>query len=277
MQNILNKIFEIAEWVDLLIKNESTGKVGDSKNSSWDEQAKVDVLSDILVEKKFMELNEIKSIVSEEKKEIIELNNSWEYLVAYDPLDWSSLIDVNLSVWSIFGIYKNDFNWKDLVGAAYISYGPRLEVVFADKNWVRFFRFIWWNFKELEINNLKDKWSIIAPWWKNIDWEDYHRNIIGDFWKKWYKIRYSGCMVLDLHQIILKWGWIFTYPEVWWKWKLRKLFEVFPFAFIFEKLSWEAIEHTWKRILENWYNSIHDTIPCYFWSKSEIDNVKKFL
>jgi len=291
MKNIINKILEIAVEIDKLIKTSSTWKI-ESQNSSWDTQAKLDVLSDILVEKKLKELSVVKQIVSEEKEWIIEVNNSWEYLIAYDPLDWSSLIDVNLSVWTIFWIYKQDFNWKDLVASAYIVYWPRVEVVFADENWVKFYRY---NpslvsphsvspkgrevaqFSQIKINKLNNKGKILSPWAQNNLWPEYHKNIINNFWEQWYRLRYSGWMVPDLHQILLKWWGLFTYPELKNKpeWKLRKLFEVFPFAFIFEKLWWAAIDKNWTRILDLWYSDLHESTSCYFWSKYEIEEVKK--
>jgi len=282
MQNILNKIFEIAIWIDELIKTSSTWKIEDSQNSSWEVQAKLDVLSDIFVEKKLKELLEIKSIVSEEKEGIVEVNSDWKYLIAYDPLDWSSLIDVDLSVWTIFGIYENDFNWKDLLASCYIVYWPRIEVVFADKNWVKFFRLHWKRFDELKIEKLENKWKIISPWAKNSDWPEYHKKIINNFWDEWYKLRYSWGMVPDLHQILLKkWG-LFTYPSTvgvspLLNWKLRKLFEVFPFAFIFEKLWGQAIDKNWTRILDLWYENLHEPTSCYFGSEWEIWEVKYFL
>jgi len=288
MQNIKNKIFEIATWIDELIKTSSTWKIDDSKNSSWEVQAKLDVLSDILVEKKLKEISEIKQIVSEEKDWIIKVNSTWKYLIAYDPLDGSSLIDVNLSVWTIFGIYQDDFNWKNLVASAYIVYWPRAEVVFADENWVRFFRLKSNKFEELKIKKLEEKWKILSPWAQNYLWPQYHKNIINNFWEKWYKLRYSWWMVPDLHQILLKWWGLFTYPEIknsmstegfspLQDWKLRKLFEVFPFAFIFEKLWWSAIDKKWTRILDLWYTDLHETTSCYFWSNYEIEEVKNFL
>ena len=299
MQNILNKIFEIATWIDDLIKTSSLQKIEDSQNSSWEVQAKLDVLSDILVEKKLKELNEVKQIVSEEKAGIIEVNSDWKYLIAYDPLDGSSLIDVNLSVWTIFGIYEpwkkclwgeNNFNWNNLVASAYIVYWPRVEVVFADNNWVKFYRFNWEIFEEIEIKKLNNKWKILSPWAQNSLWPEYHKNIINNFWEQWYKLRYSWWMVPDLHQILLKWGGLFTYPEIKVKnslstegltplqnWKLRKLFEVFPFAFIFEKLWGLAIDKNWTRILDLGYENLHETTSCYFGSNYEIEEVKNFL
>ena len=279
MQNIKNKIFEIAIEIDELIKTSSTEKIENSQNSSWDVQAKLDVLSDILVEKKLKELNEVKTIVSEEKEGIIEVNKNWKYLIAYDPLDGSSLIDVNLSVGTIFWIYEHNFNWKNLVASCYIVYWPRLEVVFSDENWIQFFRLIWWKFKKIEIKKLENKWKILSPWAKNADWPEYHRKIINNFWEEWYRLRYSGGMVPDLHQILLKWWWLFTYPETInnQNWKLRKLFEVFPFAFIFEKMWWAAIDKNWTRILDLWYEKLHESTSCYFGSEWEINKVKNFL
>jgi fructose-1,6-bisphosphatase I len=232
-----------------------------------------------LVEKRLKELTEIKQIVSEEKEGIIEINSDWKYLVAYDPLDWSSLIDVNLSVWTIFWIYENDFKGSDLIASCYIVYWPRVEVVFADENWVKFFRLIWKKFEEITLNKLNNKGKILSPWAQNYLWPDYHKNIINSFWEEGYKLRYSGWMVPDLHQILLKWWGLFTYPETIesLNWKLRKLFEVFPFAFIFEKLWWQAIDKNWTRILDLWYENLHESVSCYFWSDWEIEEVKKWL
>lgn len=284
LEGVKNKIFEIAIEIDKLIKTSSTWKIENSQNSSWDIQAKLDVLSDVLVEKKLKELTQIKQIVSEEKDGIVDVSENWKYLIAYDPLDGSSLIDVNLSVWTIFGIYQDDFNWNNLVASFYIVYWPRLEVVFADENWVKFFRnnippfkgglggAIEERFEEIKMDKLEKKWKILSPWAKNNLWPKYHKNIINNFWEEWYKLRYSWWMVPDLHQIILKKWWLFTYPETTKNpdWKLRKLFEVFPFAFIFEKLWGWAIDKNWTRILDLKYIDLHETTSCYFWSKYEI-------
>ncbi|MDQ7008803.1 MAG: class 1 fructose-bisphosphatase [Candidatus Gracilibacteria bacterium] len=301
MQNILDKIFQIAIEIDELIKTSSTGKIEDSQNSSGEVQAKLDVLSDILVETKLKELGSsplgkgiigefggIKSIVSEEKPGIIEVNKSGKYLIAYDPLDGSSLIDVNLSVGTIFGIYENDFNGKNLVASAYIVYGPRVEVVFADENGVKFYRKntplltkegLGVVFEEITLEKLNNRGKILSPGAQNSLWPKYHKNLINNFWEEGYKLRYSGGMVPDLHQILLKGGGLFTYPELKGKQngKLRKLFEVFPFAFIFEKLGGQAIDKNGTRILDLGYEKLHESTSCYFGSEYEIDKVKDFL
>jgi fructose-1,6-bisphosphatase I len=85
-------------------------------------------------------------------------------------------------------------------------------------------------------------------------------------------------MVPDLHQILLKGGGIFSYPALTTnpKSKLRMNFEVFPFAFVYEKAGGEAINDKGKRLLTLTPKSIHDTTPCFFGSKEEIKRVKKY-
>jgi len=84
-------------------------------------------------------------------------------------------------------------------------------------------------------------------------------------------------MVPDLHQILLKGGGLFSYPGTIDKpkGKLRMLFEVFPFAFIYEKAGGKAIDGK-KRLLDLIPTHIHDTTPCFFFgSNEEIEFVKK--
>ena len=59
----------------------------------------------------FLKNSQLKAIVWRTRI-IVNLNENGKYLIAYDPLDGSSLVDVNLSVGSIYGIYKNEFNAK---------------------------------------------------------------------------------------------------------------------------------------------------------------------
>jgi fructose-1,6-bisphosphatase I len=81
-------------------------------------------------------------------------------------------------------------------------------------------------------------------------------------------------MVPDLHQILLKGGGLFSYPSTSDvpKGKLRLIFEVFPFAFVFEKAGGASIDGQ-KRILDLVPSHPHDTSPCFFGSKNEIQRV----
>jgi fructose-1,6-bisphosphatase I len=84
-------------------------------------------------------------------------------------------------------------------------------------------------------------------------------------------------MVPDLHQILLKGGGLFSYPSTTDnpKGKLRKLFEVFPFAFVYELAGGYAIDENGQRLLELPCSDPHETSPCFFGSKYEIERLKE--
>lgn len=306
---MIDSIFEVfkecACVIDTMLKNPST-KYLSSQNSSGDTQLEVDVEADKLIEKKLLALDCIKAVCSEEKQEIVHkdplkqaieananasldsitlgksksTNGTAHLSVAYDPLDGSSLIDSNLSVGSIFGIYDGCLCASGLVASGYILYGPRLEAVFA-KDKVVHYRHngkIWEKLGELKLQN---KGKINAPGGTQQHWSEKHRALIASLFSQGYRLRYSGGMVPDLHQILIKGGGLFSYPATndAPKGKLRKLFEVFPFAFIYEKAGGEALTATdnggTKRILELEVEHIHDTTACFLGSKEEIAQVKQ--
>ncbi|MEJ2415175.1 MAG: fructose-1,6-bisphosphatase, partial [Sulfurimonas sp.] len=121
-----------------------------------------------------------------------------------------------------------------------------------------------------------EKGKLNAPGGTQQNWEPYHKEMVDSFFAEGYRLRYSGGMVPDLHQILLKGGGLFSYPGTSDKpeGKLRRLFEVFPFAFVYEKAGGEAINGK-GRLLELGYRHLHDTSPCFFGSKYEIARVKE--
>ena len=106
MQTIFEAIKQTAIEIQNLIEQGDTSK-SEQENSTGDTQLKLDIKSDLVIEKIFADVKCIKQIVSEEQESIKHLHDEGKYLIAYDPLDGSSLVDVNLSVGSIFGIYEN--------------------------------------------------------------------------------------------------------------------------------------------------------------------------
>ena len=280
MQEIINILPKIAIWIqEILQTDNSQQNIWTTTNKSWDSQVPLDVMSDSYIFQTLSQLDCIHKIVSEERENIDIINEKWEYSIAYDPLDWSSLVDVNVSVGTIFWIYKWEFQAKNLVWASYIIYGPRLEIVYTVENKVMYLQKLWENFVEKSFSNLLNKWNIISPGGLRNRWKNYHKDLINNFYSKEYTLRYSWAMIVELHHLLLKWGWLHSYPELDWKpnWKLRKLFEVFPLALLFEKLWWEAIDKNGTRILDLHCNSIHEPTSCYFGSKYEIEKVRKFL
>ena len=257
------------------ITNEDTDYTSQS-NQSGDIQLKIDIISDLIIAEEFSKLEIIKAIASEEKEEEEVLHESGELCIAYDPLDGSSLINVDLSVGSIFGIYDGEWSAQKMIAAVYVVYGPRMEMVTAYRANVRHYIYRHGRFKELEIINLKEKGKLNSPGGTQKNWYPHHKELVEGLFSDGYRLRYSGGMVPDLHQILLKGGGLFSYPGTTDKpeGKLRKLFEVFPFAFVYELAGGEAIDDTGNRLLDQPCNDPHDTTPCFFGSKDEIARVR---
>lgn len=272
MQEIIKAIEEASIKIKHLIETGDTG-ASENQNSTGDTQLKLDIQSDIIIENIFKQIPSIKAIVSEEQDSIIELNKDGKYLIAYDPLDGSSLVDVNLSVGSIYGIFENEFNAQNIVASVYVVFGPRVEMVVTQDD-VKMYRLLDGKFSFIQNINLKEKGKLNAPGSTQNCWVPYHKQLIDDIFNDGYRLRYSGGMVPDLHQILLKGGGLFSYPGTSDrpKGKLRQLFEVFPFAFTFEKAGGGAIDGQ-KRVLEVATTHIHDTTPCFFGSINEINRV----
>lgn len=276
MLTIFETIKDIAIKIDHAIKTEDLG-YSDSSNTSGEEQLKLDVKSDYIVEEAFKSVSIVKALVSEEKEGLLELHPEGKYTICYDPLDGSSLADVNLSVGSIFGIYEGELNGGNLVASAYVVYGPRIELVLATKEGKpKHYRAQDGLFNFIGEVTLKDKGNINAPGGTQQNWAEHHKRYVDALFMDGYRLRYSGGMVPDLHQILLKGGGMFSYPGTSDKpkGKLRQLFEVLPFAFIFEQAGGHAINEQGIRLLDLVPAHPHDTTPCFFGSTYEMVALK---
>jgi fructose-1,6-bisphosphatase I len=278
MKIIINEIKKASIDIKYLIENDELDKA-QSTNNSGDVQVKLDIKSDLIIQNYFTKLKCLKKIVSEEQEDEILIDDKQDLLIAYDPLDGSSLIDVDLSVGSIYGVFKDSFEGKNLIAGIYVVFGPRVELVVAYDGKVQLYRLMENEFKYIEDIKLNANGSLNSPGSLQKKWPKYHKDLMNSFFDDSYKLRYSGGMVPDLHQILLKGGGIFSYPasidnE---KGKLRALFEVFPFAFVYECAGGEGVDNKGNRLLERKISHIHDTIPCYFGSRDEIKKAKKVL
>ena len=245
------------------------------ENSSGETQLQLDIQCDMIIEEEFSRVESINTIASEEKEHEEVFRKDSKYFIAYDPLDGSSLVDVNLSVGSIFGIYENAFGSENMVAACYVVYGPRVEMVFAE-NKTKLYLLQAGEFEFVKEIRLNEKGKLNAPGGTQQNWAPYHKEMVDSFFAEGYRLRYSGGMVPDLHQILLKGGGLFSYPGTSDKpeGKLRRLFEVFPFAYIYEKSGGGAVDGT-KDLMTLGYAHIHDTAVCFFGSNYEIARVKE--
>jgi len=266
MQTVFETIKDIAIKIDHAIKTEDLG-YSDSENSSGEDQLKLDVKSDYIIEEAFKNVSIVKALVSEEKEGVLSLHEDGKYTICYDPLDGSSLADVNLSVGSIFGVYEGELKAENLVASAYVVYGPRIELVTATKgNKPQHYRAQEGLFNFISEISLDEKGKLNAP----------GKMFVDGLFAEGYRLRYSGGMVPDLHQILLKGGGIFSYPGTSDKpeGKLRQLFEVIPFAFMYEQAGGQAINDKGMRLMELIPSHPHDTSPCFFGSNYEVNKLK---
>jgi fructose-1,6-bisphosphatase I len=274
MTDIFDAIQRSAKRIKKAIDIKDIG-YSNQANSSGETQLQLDIQCDFIIEEEFSKVSSVNTIASEEKEKEEQLHADGKYFIAYDPLDGSSLVDVNLSVGTIYGIYEGAFGAENMVAACYVVHGPRVEMVFAhNKTKLHLLQGENWEFvKEI---NLNEKGKLMAPGGTQQNWPSYHKEMIDGFFKEGYRLRYSGGMVPDLHQLLLKGGGLFSYPATSDKpdGKLRKLFEVFPFAFIYKTAGGEAIDGA-VDLMSLGHGHIHDTSPCFFGSKYEIARVKE--
>lgn len=273
LDSIITAIKNAAIEVNTLLKK-GTFSYADSINSTGDSQLEVDVEANRVFKEALLAIPSVKGICSEEEDSIIYSNNEGGvYMVAFDPLDGSSIIDSNFAVGSIFGIYNEELSAKNLIVSGYVLYGVRLEMIVAQNEVNRYIYDTQWRL----LGNLvlKEQGKINAPGGTQKYWHTNHKILIEALFLEGYRLRYSGGMVPDLHNILIKGGGLFSYPPTSdaENGKLRALFEVFPFALIFERAGGEAIDGK-ERLLDLEISSTHQSLPCFFGSRYEIGRVK---
>ena len=263
----------------------------DKSNTHWENQMNLDIICDEIMIKEFSLYDWIWTLVSEEQELPIKLNELWKYLIAYDPIDWSSLLDVNLSVWSIFWIFESStIIWKkvkDMVCAWCIIYWPRTTLLISfwdevveftlhenkEKSWHEF------HLTKKDIR-IKEETKIFSPWNLRACKENpKYMKCINKWLTQQKTLRYSWWMVPDVNAIFLKWEWIFSYPpdSKHTNWKLRLAYEVWPFSFL-AKAAWaESLTHKWESIIDLEIKDIHERCPIIVGSKNEVNEIVKML
>ena len=276
MKNIfLEPIQIIAKRIKDTIDTKDLG-YSTQENSSGDTQLQLDIKCDLIVEEELSKIPSVHTIASEEKEHELLINKDGKYFVAYDPLDGSSLIDVNLSVGSIFGIYEEKWGARNMIAACYVLYGPRVEIVFSQTK-TKLYLLQDGKFEFIRHLHMNEKGNLNAPGGTQMNWPPFHKEMVDGFFKEGYRLRYSGGMVPDLHQILIKGGGLFSYPNTSDKpeGKLRKLFEVYPFAFIYKVSGGDADDGIHDDFMSLDHDCIHGTSQCFFGSKHEIAIVRE--
>ncbi len=257
-----------------ILEKPDAGSYTKLENSSGDTPIKADLALDKFLEENFLSLENVKSVFSEEKETPVTKENG-SYLIAYDPLDGSSVMEANFLVGTIIGVYEKDYKAQNLAASLYVVFGHKIELVVAlDK--VYRYAFYQNKFHFIETIVLENKGKIIASGGNQKDFSLGLKKALEGFFAENYRLRYSGSMVADVHHVLVKKGGMFSYPQK----KLRKLFEVFPLALMVEKAKGEAFyfdKGVKKRLLEQSVENYHEKSECYLASPHEAQILEKYL
>lgn len=283
LRRLVHAISVASKYISAKI-NEANRKLAGTQNASNEDQLELDKVSDNILYETIKELDYVGEFASEERDEVINLGNSHpKYSVALDPLDGSSLVDVNLSIGTIVGIHYGKTvlkHGRNLAAAFYILYGPLTTIVYTSGHGVCEFVLNPEGEFVLAQRNLtmKDKGNIYSPGGLKKSWLEGHADYINKIEEENYKLRYSGGLVPDVNQLLMKKGGVFSYPAL--KeaenGKLRLLFELQPLAFLCEQAGGSATDGV-KDILDIPVENLHQRSPIYLGSKYEVNLAKDFI
>lgn len=285
--NMVHLLCEIAEASKYVINAVRTGDLGvaGTSNLYGEEQLALDVLSDRILRKRLMYSGVVCNIASEEMDEIFQVTSNplGMFSVAYDPLDGSSLVDVNLAVGTIVGIYQGDNllqPGRNMVGAMYILYGPRVSMVYSVGKGV--YEFTMNHLMEFTLTRekvqMKPSGDIYSPGGLRKNYTPENEAYIRYLEEKGFKLRYSGGFVPDINQILMKGKGIFMYPALTDNpnGKLRLLFELNPMAFLIEQAGGSATNGCMP-ILDMVPTGLDQRAPIYIGCKEDVAKATEFL
>ncbi len=283
---VVNREINKAGLIDIM------GPMG-SQNSGGEQQQKLDVLANIRFTRALTKGGEACALISEETESYVDLNNEGRYVIAIDPLDGSSNIDVNVSIGTIFSIYRRlspvgqPIQDKDIlqcgaeqVAAGYILYGSSTMLVYTTGHGVNGFTYE----STLGEYVLSHPDMTIPENGKIYSINEGSANSFSSEVKAYvqfckdenYTARYIGSLVADFHRNLLK-GGIYIYPATAKdkNGKLRLMYECNALAFIAEQAGGKATDGK-KRILEIKPESLHERTPFYVGSKAMVEKAESF-
>ena len=275
------------------------------QNVQGEQQQKLDVIANEKFIKALAARGVACGIASEEEDNYVTFdeghNKDALYVVLMDPLDGSSNIDVNVSVGTIFSIYKrispvgvpvtaDDFlqPGREQVAAGYVIYGSSTMMVYSTGNGVNGFTYdpslgmFYLSHPDMKMPEEGKIYSVnegnyirfpqgVKRYIKYCQEEDAATN-------RPYTSRYIGSLVSDFHRNLIK-GGIYFYPasSSYPNGKLRLLYECNPIAFLAEQAGGRAIAGANQRILDLEPEELHQRVPFFVGSKNMVDKIEQFL
>jgi fructose-1,6-bisphosphatase I len=273
--------------------------VAGTANASGDIVQKLDIFSNDKIIECLGQSGECAAVATEEMESFVQLPGvdakESKYVVVCDPLDGSSNIDVNVSVGTIFGIYRRltpingpcteeDFLQKgsELVAAGYVLYGTSTILVYTTGNGVNGFTLdptigeFCLSHQDIRMPDRGNYYSVNQGYYLKFDLEmrryiDYCSDLN-------LRLRYIGSMVADIHRIMFQ-GGIFLYPNTrkYPQGKLRLLYENNPMAMIVEQAGGRAVTSQLDRILDVELHQLHQKSTVAMGSPAMVDEMVDFV
>jgi fructose-1,6-bisphosphatase I len=265
-----------------------------AENVQGETQKKLDVVSNDILKQALLTCASVRALASEEEENIVTATNEGRYLVAFDPLDGSSNIDINSMVGTIFSIFaapatasvsEQDFlqPGRQQLAAGYVLYGPSVMLVLTLGDGTRMYT----------LDQTKGQFVLTADQVSiDADTSEFAINMSNQrFWAapmqhyvndllagkegvrgKNFNMRWVAAMVADVHRILCR-GGLFTYP-----WdqrdpgkpgKLRLMYEANPMAMLVEQAGGAAYTDS-TPILDIQPEKIHQRVPVILGSANEV-------
>lgn len=293
---VVNHEVNKAGLVDIL------GTAGDT-NIQGEDQQKLDVFANQAFIKTLTNREIVCGIASEEEDSFITIEglkgtNENKYVVLIDPLDGSSNIDVNVSVGTIFSIFRrvtpegtpvtlDDFlqPGNKQVAAGYIIYGTSTMIVYTTGHGVNGFTLnpaigtYYLSHPNMQFPENGTIYSVNEGNYVHFPQgvKDYIKYCQKEEENRPYTSRYIGSLVSDFHRNMIK-GGIYMYPNTAKdpNGKLRLLYECNPMAFIAEQAGGKA-SNGFQRILDIQPNDLHERVPFYCGNKEMVEKIESFM
>ncbi len=276
--------------------------ITEATNVSGDVVRKLDVFAHDTIVRAMDHGGHLCIMASEEAEELIRIPDPYErgkYVLIFDPLDGSSNIDVNVTIGTIFSVYRRvsdsgDGTLEDVlqpgykqVAAGYACYGSSTVLVYTTGNGVDIFTYdptvgeFFLTHEKVQIPKRGKYYSInegnAAYWSPELQRYVQYLKTPSEDKQRPYKLRYVGTAVADVHRTLL-YGGIFMYPgdKKSPKGKLRLIYEANPIAMLIEQAGGRATDGE-RRILEIQPIEVHQRTPLFVGSPEDVLEAEAFL
>jgi len=309
LTGLLNELIVAAKTINAEVNKAGLADIlGQSgkKNIQGEEVQNLDELTNNTIKKRMESCGFICAMVSEEEEKIIPVKEGYsgKYTLAFDPLDGSSNIDVNVSIGTIFSIHRRitsssenssydvpgtqeDFmqQGSKQVAAGYILYGSSTMMVFTTGHGVNGFTLdpsvgeFYLSHKDIKIPDTCKYLSINEG--NHRYWDENMKKYIEHIKESDISSRYIGSLVADFHRNLIS-GGIFLYPKdkkdpSKKQGKLRLLYEAAPLAFLAEQAGGLAMNDEGQNILDIRPSNIHQRTPLIIGNKDRVLEAVDFL